>query len=133
MSIDPQRTRAIREFNPPRDAKGVSRFIGMVNFYHKFIPCLADLAAPLNALRKKGARFVWGTEQESFEQLKQAIAQPPLLRMADFSKTFIVQTDARGVALGAVLSQGFDNLLPMLHALSVHKNVRPHQFTNLSV
>jgi hypothetical protein len=83
----------------------------MINFYHKFIPRLADLAAPLNAMRKKGAEFIWGKEhQESFEQLKQAIAQPPVLRMVDFSKTFIVQTDASGVALGAVLSQEVDGV-----------------------
>jgi hypothetical protein len=86
VSIDPERTGAIRKFNPPRDMKGISRFIEMINFYHKFIPRLADLAAPLNALRKKGTKLIWVKEQqESFEQLKQAIAQPSMLRMADFS------------------------------------------------
>jgi hypothetical protein len=44
-------------------------------------------------------------QQEACEVLKQAISQSPVLRMADFSKRFILQTDASGVALGAVLSQ----------------------------
>jgi hypothetical protein len=52
MSIDPERTRAIQEFLVPRDVKGISRFIGMVNYYHKFIPQLAEVATPLNSLRK---------------------------------------------------------------------------------
>jgi hypothetical protein len=95
VRIYPERTRSIREFPPPRDAKGISRFIGMINFYHKFIPRLSEIAAPLNASRKKGVKFKWGHEQQqSFELLKQAIAQPPVLRMADFGKKFILQTDA---------------------------------------
>jgi hypothetical protein len=83
----------------------------MVNFYHKFIPNLADLAAPLKMLRKKSLRFKWGPEQQkSLEALKQAIAQPPVLRMADFNNRFIFQTDASGVALAAVLSQETDGV-----------------------
>jgi len=58
VRIDPERTRAIREFLPPRDVKGVSRFLGMINFYHKFIPSLADRSEPLNMLRMKGVKFV---------------------------------------------------------------------------
>ena len=54
---------------------------------------------------------MWGKpQQEPFEILKQAIAQPPVLRMAEFDKKFIVQTDASGVALDAVLSQEFDGI-----------------------
>jgi hypothetical protein len=85
--------------------------MGMVNFYHKFIPRLADVATPVNAVRKKGARYVWGQQQqEAFGTLKLAISQPPVLRMADFSERFILQTDASGVALGAVLSQDRDGV-----------------------
>jgi hypothetical protein len=118
VRIDPERTRAIRDFPPPQDAKAISRFIGMVNFYHKFIPRLAEVAAPLNALHKKGVKFTWAKQQqEAFDTLKRAIAQPPVLRMADFGKQFIVQTDASGVALGAVLSQEIDGVrLPIAYA-----------------
>jgi hypothetical protein len=48
MCIDPERTRAIREFPNPGDVRGISRFVVTVNFYHKFIPRLADFAAPHN-------------------------------------------------------------------------------------
>jgi len=111
VRIDPEHTRAIREFPCPRDIKGISCFVGMANFYHKFIPHFADVAAPLNALRKKGVKFKWDTpQQDAFDTLKKLISQPPVLRMADFSKQFILQTDASGVALEAVLSQEIDGV-----------------------
>jgi len=111
VRIDPERTREFREFPAPHDTRGISRFIGMVNFYHKFMPRLAGVAAPLNAMRKKGVKFTWGQEQQqAFEALKQAISQPPALRMADFSEKFILQTDTNGVALGAVLSEERDGV-----------------------
>jgi hypothetical protein len=105
IAIDPERTRAIVDFPPPRDVKGIARFISMVNFY-KFIPRMTDIAALLNSLRKKGVKFEWGQfQQEAFDQLKQSISQPPVLCMADFSKPLVLQTDASGQALTAVLLQ----------------------------
>ena len=87
VHIDPERTRAIREFPVPRDIKGVSCFFGKVKFCHKFIPGLADFAALLNALRKKSVKFLWGQEQQNaFESLERFISQPPVLRVADFSE-----------------------------------------------
>ena len=74
VSIDPERTRAIREFLPPRDAKGIARFLGMINYFHKYIPHLAEIAAPLNTLRKKGVKFEWNEQrQTAFEKLKESI------------------------------------------------------------
>jgi hypothetical protein len=106
VRIDPDRTKAIRNFPVPTDVKGISRFVGMVNFYHKFILHLAEIAAPLNSLRKNGAKFVWGkAHQQAFVAIKLAISQPPVLCMHNFEERFILQTDASGVALGALLSQ----------------------------
>jgi hypothetical protein len=111
VRIDPERKRAIRDFPPPRDAKGISRFVGMVNYYRKFVPHIADVAAPLNALCRKGVQLVWDKEQqEVFEKLKRAISQPPVLGMANFRNRFFLQTDASGLALGAVLSQERDGV-----------------------
>lgn len=118
LEVDSGRTRAIRDYPPPRDAKGIARFIGMINFYSKFIPRFAERAAPLNSLRRKGAKFVWGTAQQSaFDDLKTCIIHPPVLRTPDFNKEFILQTDGSSIALGAVLLQEVDGVrMPIAYA-----------------
>ncbi|KAJ4437576.1 hypothetical protein ANN_17721 [Periplaneta americana] len=78
----------------------------------KFIPKFSELAAPLNRLRKKGVKFCWDQEQEvAFLALKQAIASPSVLAMADFLKNFVLLTDACGSAVAAVLLQDFEGHL----------------------
>ena len=70
---------------------------------------MRSIATPLNEIRKKGAKFERGEKQQkAFEALKEAIMSLPVLRMPDFSKQFVLQTDASSVALGAVLSQEVD-------------------------
>jgi hypothetical protein len=109
VSVDPERTSYIRGFPPPRDVKGVVRFVGMMNYFHKFIPRFTERAAPLNLLRKKDVQFVWPPDQQlAFEDLKLAIINPLVLRIAEFSRPFILQTDASSVAVSAVLLQEFE-------------------------
>ena len=98
--------------------RGIARFVGTANFCCKFVPYFAETAEPLTTLRKKRARFQWGPEQDqAFHRLKMAIAQPPVLRMADFSETFILQTDASAIGLAAVLSQEHQGVrLPIAYA-----------------
>lgn len=54
VTVDPSRTQGIRDFPPPKDAKGIARFVIMVNFYRRFILKAAELAVLLNKLQKKG-------------------------------------------------------------------------------
>jgi hypothetical protein len=85
LSVDPNRTEAIRNFPSPQDAKGIARFIGMVNYFNKFIPHFAKRAATLNLLRRKEVKFCWGPDQQkAFDVLKLAITNLLVLRMADF-------------------------------------------------
>lgn len=108
VQINPERTVAIRDFPAPKSVKGIARFIGMVNFFSKFVPEFAGIAEPLNRIRRKGVRFQWGEEQEkAFGRLKEAIASPKVHAMADFSREFILQTGACGKAVAAVLRQEF--------------------------
>jgi hypothetical protein len=90
----------------------------MTNFYRKFVPKFADIAAPLNGLRRRGARFIWGPEQErSFLELKRCIAQPPVLQMADFSREFILESDASAAGVAAVLLREHHGVrLPIAYA-----------------
>ena len=118
IQIDPERTASVLQFPPPKDAKGIARFIGMANFFNKFIPNFADIAAPLNILRKKGIKFIWGQEQETaFQKIKKIISSPPVLATADFSRRFLLRTDASGSAVGCVLLQKFtEGLKPIAYA-----------------
>lgn len=106
VAIDQSRTQAIYDFKVPRDKKEVGRFIGMVNFFRKYIPDFARIAAPLNQLRKKNERFCWTAhQQEAFDTLKRALGSAPVLGIPDFNSEFVVQTDASHCGLAAVLLQ----------------------------
>ncbi|CAG2241057.1 unnamed protein product [Mytilus edulis] len=72
--------------------------------------CLDALRGPLHKLTEKGREFKWTSDcQESFEKLKQFLISAPILSYPDMNKKFILDTDASGFGLGAVLSQVHEN------------------------
>lgn len=78
----------------------------MSAFHAKYLQSYAQISRPLNVLRRKGVEFIWGPDQQqAFEQLKGARASSPVLKMPDFERTFVLQTDASGSGLGAQLTQ----------------------------
>ena len=115
---NPDKVSAIKDLPAPKTLKQLRSFLGMVGFFSRFIPDFAVTAAPLNQLRKKGVRFRMGrTELDAFDALRSKLCSPPLLIYPDFSKNFVLQTDASDVAIGAVLLQEVDgNLRPVQYA-----------------
>ena len=82
-------------------------FLGLANYYRKFIPNAAEILLPLTHLLRKDQKFVFGEDcKKAMEKLKEIITNPPILQYPDFSKPFLLTTDASNGALGAVLSQG---------------------------
>ena len=97
---------AVRDIPVPSNIKQLQSFLGKVNYYGKFIPSYATLAAPLNALRKKGVRFVWSDKvQRAFNDLKKALQQATHLSHFDARRSIILDADASEYGIGAVLSQ----------------------------
>ncbi|KAL7294769.1 hypothetical protein TKK_0011896 [Trichogramma kaykai] len=78
----------------------------MAGYYRRFIQDFSKIAKPLHDLTKKGNKFDWSRECEtSFQTLKDCLISAPILIFPDFTKPFILTTDASDLAIGAVLSQ----------------------------
>ena len=102
---------AIAQFPTPTTVKQVRSFCGLCSYFRRFISSFSALAAPLNALTRKGAHFKWGEEQaQAFESLKDALVNSRLLAYPDFQspEPFTVATDASGTGLGGWISQEQD-------------------------
>lgn len=104
---DPKKVEVINEFPIPQKMAEVQRFLGMTNYYRKYIPNFSKTARPLHNLTKKDTPFIWSEKcGKAFEELKKALINSPVLIFPDFTDTFYVTTDASNYAVGAVLSQG---------------------------
>lgn len=103
----PKKIEAVKNFPVPRCKKDVKSFLGLVGYYRRFIKNMARIAKPLTVVTKEHRTFFWGQEQQkSFERLRDLICTEPILQFPDFSRPFVVTTDASNFAIGAVLSQG---------------------------
>ncbi|GMI84821.1 hypothetical protein HRI_002151400 [Hibiscus trionum] len=107
LAVDPAKVQAIREWAAPTTLKEVRSFLGLASYYRKFIKGFATLASPISDLLRKGASFQWtAAAQSAMNQLKDRLCSAPILAFPDFDMVFHVETDASGVGVGAVLSQG---------------------------
>lgn len=80
--------------------------MGLARYYRYFVKKFAAIAALLMQLLQKDS-FVWTlVSNMAFKELKVALSNPPLLALSDFIKSFIVEIDASGTGIGAVLNQG---------------------------
>ncbi|KAI3374585.1 hypothetical protein L3Q82_021158 [Scortum barcoo] len=69
--FDAEKTKAVQDFPIPQNIKELQRFLGMAGWYHRFVPHFSQLTEPLNALKRKGAKFIWTSScQRAFETLK---------------------------------------------------------------
>ena len=106
IETDPEKVSAVKEFPIPTCVTDLKSFLGTCSYYRKFIPNFSLIAHSLNKLLKKNTPFVWGEEQESsFVLLKNCLINSPVLVPPDYSKEFILSTDASVNGLGAMLSQ----------------------------
>ena len=105
---DPGKIEKILNFKVPTNVKQVQSFLGLASYYRRFIKDFSKIAHPLIELTKKNGEknFVWGEDQQrAFDVLRKHLITPPILAYPDWSKDFMLFTDASNYGLGAILSQ----------------------------
>jgi len=106
----PARVQALQDYPLPKTAKELRRFLGMLNFYRRFIPEAAKIQAPIHDLlgAKKGAAIINWTEeaQQIFRNIKQSLTQTALLAHPRANTELALFTDASDHSIGAVLLDG---------------------------
>jgi hypothetical protein len=109
---NPFKIEAIKQFPLPKTEKEIKQFLGMTGYYRKLIKNYAKIAQPLSNALKKSETINTNNKNyiDAFENLKKALSNDPVLKIPDFSKEFILTTDASNFAIGGVLSQKFDNI-----------------------
>jgi hypothetical protein len=101
---------SVKHWKVPSSVKDVQKFLGLCNYYRSYVSRFSEVAAPLSSLTKKGVSFKWSEEcNNSFLHLKKALCEAPILAYPMSKGQFILDTDASGVGIGAVLSQVQNN------------------------
>lgn len=106
LATDPAKVKAIQDWPTPTSVRALRGFLGLAEYYRKFVRNFGIIATPLTQLLKKDVVFVWTTVHDTaFQSLKSALSAAPVLALPDFSVPFEVETDASGSGIGAVLQQ----------------------------
>nr|VZI39678.1 unnamed protein product [Spirometra erinaceieuropaei] len=105
----PDRIKHIRTWPTSTNQTELRSFLGLASYYRRFIRDFAQIAAPLHKLTEKGRPYTWSADCDTaFNTLRAALCSAPLLTLPnvdDDAPPFILDTDASGFAIGAVLSQ----------------------------
>lgn len=105
VSMDPSKVSSVLQWPRPKTVKGVRGFLGLTGYYRKFIKDYGKEARPLTELTKD--ELQWSDKvKAAFDLLKEKMTIALVLALPDFTKEFVIESDASGLGLGAILIQG---------------------------
>ncbi|XP_043229845.1 uncharacterized protein K02A2.6-like isoform X2 [Amphibalanus amphitrite] len=100
-----EKVRAVSEAREPASLQELRAFLGLVQYYSRFLPRLSTVAAPMYELEKKDVKWAWGERQKfSFQETKDLLAVAPVLVHYQQDKPLVLTADASPYGVAAVLS-----------------------------
>jgi len=110
VEMQKEKVEGVLNWPTPRNIKEVQKFLGLVNYYRRFIKNFARIAAPLHVLVRKEQKWKWEPEQEeAFGKLKVVFTTEPILAIPDIDREMRVEADASDYATEGVLSTKCEN------------------------
>ena len=111
ISMNQMKVKAILDWPEPKNVRGVRSFLGLTNFYWRFIKDYVHVAHLLHDLTKKEEPFQWEeSQQTAFDTLKKHFTTAPVLAFSDIVCKFRLESDASDFATGTVLSIKKDSI-----------------------
>jgi hypothetical protein len=105
VRVDLKKIEAMKDWPHPKNLKRIRGFTGLTGYYCKFVKNYGKIAAPLTALLRKNS-FTWTlATAQAFQTLKTTMCTTMVLALPDFTKTFVLQCDASGKGIDAILMQ----------------------------
>ncbi|MEW8546931.1 MAG: RNase H-like domain-containing protein [Candidatus Thiodiazotropha sp.] len=106
VEADPAEVRKIKDMCPPKTVSELRTFLGLAQYYRKFIKGYSSLCSPLYSLLQKGSEFLWTENcQRAFGCIKQLLTSSPILAFPNLQRPFILTCDASSTAIGYILGQ----------------------------
>ena len=128
ITTDPSKTEAVAKWPTPQSRREVQQFLGLANYYRRFVKNFAAIAGPLQRLTEKNSNFEWTIEcQHAFDKLRACLVSSPVLSYPDYSRRFVLDTDASDTGIGAVLSQVKDDGSEVVTAYASRSLSRPER------
>jgi hypothetical protein len=106
VRIDPSRVEAIQTLSLPRSRREVQYFLGKINFLRRFVSNFVEMVKYITAMLRKGNEVKWTSEsRNSFDQIKRALTEAPVLISPDYSKDFLIFSFSSFDTVAVVLLQ----------------------------
>ncbi|KAJ9547769.1 LOW QUALITY PROTEIN: hypothetical protein OSB04_020312 [Centaurea solstitialis] len=106
INVDPAKVEALMKWEVSKTPAEIRSFLGLAEYYRRFIQYFLKIVVPLTRLTRKNVNFVWGEEQqEAFEVLRKRLCEVPVLTLTEGIEDMTVYCDASYHGLGYVLMQ----------------------------
>ena len=128
----PSKVDAVNRFPRPTTVKQLQEFLGMINYYHRFIPNAAGILTPLyhlSSAKQKQLREWNQTHEHAFTSANDSLAQAAMSATPNSADNLFLVTDASNIAIGAVLEQGTDGHRRPLGFFSRKLNTPPQKYS----